>query len=98
MISLHFYAFQLVLLCALLVLLLVQGWFGGSGARSARMDTASFIVVLCVSALYLYVATGKVYGVRRLRRLLAAGALVVAAGCVVLGYRFFLFIVTLYGT
>ena len=53
---------------------------------------------LGLSAIYLYVATGKVYGVRGLRRVITAGALIVAAGCVVLGYRFFLFVVTLYST
>jgi len=96
--SLHFYAFQLMLLCALLVVLLVQTWLGGSGMPSAGMDTALFAIQLGISAVYLYVAAGKVYGVRRLRQVTTAGALIVAAGCVVLGYRFLLFVVTLYST
>ena len=96
--SLHFYAFQLMLLCALLVIPIMQAWLGGSGALSAGMDTTLFAIQLALSAIYLYVATGRVYGVRGVRRVLTAGALIAAAGCVVLGYRFFLFVVTLYGT
>jgi hypothetical protein len=57
-----------------------------------------FAIQLCASAIYLYAATGRVYGVSGLRQLMSAGALVAAASCVVLGYRFALFIITLYGT
>ncbi len=96
--TLHFYAFQLMLLSLLLLGLLVQTRLGGSERLSAAMDVALFAIQLCASAIYLYVATGRVYGVSGLRRVVTAGALVAAAGCVVLGYRFALFIITLYGT
>ena len=96
--SLHFYAFQLLLLCALLVAFLVQTWFGGDGMPSPAMDTASFAFELGVSAIYLYVAIGKVYGVGIARRIISVTALIVAAGAGVLGYRFFIFVVTLYST
>jgi len=96
--ALHFYAFQLVLLCALLVILLVQTWLGGSGMPSPGMDTALFVFQLVVSAIYLYIATGKVYGVGLVRRIISVSTLIVAAGAGVLGYRFFVFVVTLYTT
>jgi hypothetical protein len=96
--TLHFYAFQLLILCPLLALLLVETWFGGSGVASGAMDVALFAIQLGISAVYLYVATGKVYGVRGARRLLSVAGLIAAVGGVVLGYRFFIFVVTLYGT
>lgn len=96
--TLHFYAFQLMVLCALLAMLLAQTWFGGSGIASGGMDVALFAIQLGFSAVYLYIATGKVYAVRGVRRSLAVAALIVAVGCVVSGYRFFIFVVTLYGT
>ena len=96
--SLHFYAFQLVLLCALLAVVLTQAWFGGSPVASGHTDTALFVAQLAISALYLYVATGTAYGIRGVRRIATVAVLILAAGCVVLGYRFFLFVITLYGT
>lgn len=96
--TLHFYAFQLLVLCALLALLLVQTWFGGSGIASGGMDVALFAIQLGTSAVYLYIATGKVYAVRGVRRFVSVAALIAAVGCVVLGYRFFLFVISLYGT
>jgi hypothetical protein len=96
--TLHFYAFQLMLLSMLLLALGVQARIGGSERLSAAMDTALFAIQLGASAIYLYVAAGKVYGVSGLRRVMTAAALVVTASCVVLGYRFVLFVVTLYGT
>jgi hypothetical protein len=96
--AVHFYAFQLMVLCALLVPLLVQTWFGGSGIATGALDIALFAIQLGLSAVYLYIATGRVYAVRGVRRFLSVAALVVAVGCVVLGYRFFIFVVTLYTT
>ena len=96
--TLHFYAFQLLILCALLALLLAQTWFGGSGIASGGMDVALFAIQLALSAVYLYIATGKVYAVRGVRRVLTVVTLIAAVGCVVLGYRFFIFVITLYGT
>ena len=96
--ALHFYAFQLLLLCALLVVLLVETWLGSSGMPSRVMDVGSFVFQLSVSSLYLYVAIGRVYAVGLVRRMLSVGALIVAAGAGVLGYRFFVFVVTLYST
>ena len=96
--SLHFYAFQLVLLCALLAVVLVQGWLGGTDIASGGMDTALFVVQLAISALYLYLAIGNVYGTRGVRRIATVAVLIIAVACVVLGYRFFTFVITLYST
>jgi hypothetical protein len=96
--SLHFYAFQLLLLSAVLAGILFQGLFNGIETLSHGVDIALFVIQLCLSALYLHIAVGKVYGVQGLRRIATVGALIVAAGCVVLGYRFFIFVITLYGT
>jgi hypothetical protein len=96
--SLHFYAFQLVLLCALLALLIVSTWFGSSGIPSGPLDKALFALQLGVSGVYLYFAAGTAYGLQGVRRVASTVALVFAAACVVLGYRFFVFLVTLYAT
>ncbi|HEV7714907.1 MAG TPA: DUF3667 domain-containing protein [Steroidobacteraceae bacterium] len=98
MFSLHFYSFQLVLFCVFLVLLAAQARLGGASPRSAGLDTGVFVVQLAICALYLYIATGRVYRAKGLSRLVKVAALVIAVGAVVLGYRFFVFLVTLYTT
>jgi hypothetical protein len=96
--TLHFYALQLLVLCAMLAMLLAQTWFGGSGIASGGTDVALFTSQLVISAIYLYIATGKVYAVRGVRRALTVATLILMVGCAVLGYRFFIFVVTLYST
>ena len=55
-------------------------------------------IVLASSAAYIYLASGRVYGASGWRRAGAAGLLALAVGVIVVGYRFAIFIVTLYTT
>jgi hypothetical protein len=96
--SLHFYSFQLIVLCSLLLLLAARNWLGGGEHVSRPLDSTLFVVQLAVSALYLYLAIRVVYGVSGLARIAKAFVLTLAVGVVVLGYRLFVFGVTLYST
>ena len=96
--ALHFYAFQLLLLCVFLITLIAQSWFWGSDGRAPAMDVAMFGLQLTISAVYLYIATGRTYDVAGTARILKVAALIFAVAAVVLGYRFFLLLATLYTT
>jgi hypothetical protein len=96
--SLHFYAFLLLLLSLATAITSVEGLLGGTGFASEGLDYFLSISMLLISALYLYVAIGEVYGARGAVRVIEALVLTIAVGAVVLGYRFFLFLLTLYTT
>ena len=96
--SLHLYAFLLLLFCASVTVAAVERWLGGDGLDSARIDHILSVINLSACATYLYLATGTVYGASGAPRLLKAMALALAVGCIVLGYRFALLLITLYST
>ena len=96
--SLHFYAFLLLLFCVSLAVSAVDVLCGGTGLESARLDNILSVVNFAAAALYLYIAAGAVYGSRGTSRALRVLALTVGAAAILLGYRFLLFLITLYGT
>ncbi len=96
--ALHFYAFLLLLFCVSLVVSAVDVLCGGAGLESPRLDNILSIVNFVASALYLYIATGAVYGSRRVSQAVRALVLTVGAAAILLAYRFLLFLITLYGT
>lgn len=96
--ALHLLAFLLLCSCALLLLTLLEKWLGGSGLRSPLFDWATFAVLVAVVATYLYIATGVVYGATGLVRALKVALLAVVIAAAVPGYRFLIFMVTLYYT
>jgi len=96
--SLHFYAFLLLLFCVSLALAGTQELLGGSGLGSARVDDVLSTLIVAACAAYLYRATGRVYGARGGMRVAQSFLLALAVGCLVLGYRFAIFLVTLYTT
>ena len=96
--SLHFYAFLLLLFCVALAVAAVDASLGGAGLNSARMDNALSGINLVVSAIYLYLASGTAYGARGAIRVVKALTLALAVAGIMLGYRFVLFLVTLYTT
>jgi hypothetical protein len=96
--SLHLYAFLLLLFCVALVVAGVDVWFGGAGLASPRVDYVLSITQLLICAVYLYLATGKVYGTKRGVRIGQVSLLAFAVACLVLGYRFVLLPITLYTT
>jgi Protein of unknown function (DUF3667) len=96
--SLHFYAFLLLLFCVALAVAAADALLGGAGLKSARMDNVLSVVNLAACAIYLYVATGTAYNARGAARAVKALTLAVAVLGILLGYRFVLFLLTLYTT
>ncbi|MEO8316455.1 MAG: DUF3667 domain-containing protein [Pseudomonadota bacterium] len=96
--SLHLYAFLLLLLSAALWIQATSAWFGGPGKESDTFDDVLSIGLLIASAVYLYFATGSVYGERGISRTLKTIFLTFVVANVVLGYRFALLLITLYST
>lgn len=92
--ALHLLAFLLLCACALLLLTTV----GGEALRSTAADWILFAVLLVVIAKYLYLATNKVYGASGVTRSLKVALLTVVIMAAVPGYRFLIFLVTLYYT
>ena len=62
------------------------------------VDNALAVAVLLACAVYMYVATGKVYDARGASRVARVAVLAVGIAAMVLGYRFALFLLTLYTT
>jgi hypothetical protein len=96
--SLHFYAFLLLLFCVSLAVSAADVMFGGAGLESPRLDNILSVINFAAAALYLYIAAGAVYGSRGVSRAIRVLALTVGAAAILLGYRFLLFLITLYGT
>ena len=94
--ALHFYAFLLLLFCVLLTVVAVNVWLGGAGLHSARMDHLLSLINLAACATYLYKATGTVYRASGAVRVIKVLALALAVAGILLGYRFVLFLITLY--
>jgi hypothetical protein len=96
--SIHLYTFLLLLFSLALLVATLDVLLGGAGLKSARMDNVLSLVILVTCAAYLYLATGPVYGVSGPTRVVKVLALALSVGVLVLGYRFLLFLITLYGT
>jgi uncharacterized protein DUF3667 len=91
--ALHLYAFLLLLMSAGTA---VEALFGGPTSMPAWLDPVVSIALLAACAAYLYRAVGAVYATRGARRLLEVIVLAVGVAALVLGYRFALFVLTLY--
>lgn len=96
--ALHLYAFLLLLFCAALGVVGVDVLVGGTGLASATLDNVLTSIEGAVCASYLYVAAGKVYGGGAILRVAKVSGLTLAVGAIVLGYRFAIFLITLYST
>lgn len=87
----------MLLLCSISLLLAeVQLRLGGAGLASPAVDLILTLFNLGVSAVYLWFATGVFYGARGALRIVKAGGLAFIMLLLVLGYRFAIFLVTLY--
>lgn len=96
--SLHLYTFLLLLFCFSLLVAMLHVLFGGAGLKSPWMDNVLSVFNLAACAAYLYAATGPVYGTTGPSRAIVVLGLALWVGAIVLGYRFLLFLITLYGT
>ncbi len=96
--ALHLYTFLLLLFCLDLALVGLNALFGGADLRSAWVDNLLSALNLLACTAYLYFATEVVFAVRGPWRGVRAVVLAVAAAAIVVGYRFVLFVITLYTT
>lgn len=94
--SLHLYSFLLLLLSVADVVPWLNVRFSGLEAEWQLVDNALAVLVLLACAGYMYVATGKVYDARGAGRVAQVSVLTVGVAAMVLGYRFALFLLTLY--
>jgi hypothetical protein len=96
--SVHVYTFLLLLFCVALLAAKGNDWAGGGGLDTPRVDNVLSVLNLAGCGTYLYVALGPVYRTRGWARAVQAIILTLAAGVIVVSYRFVLFLITLYGT
>ena len=96
--SLHLYTFLLLLFCVALAAAKASALLGFGGLAVPLVDDVLSVANLSACALYLYLAIGVVYGTTGALRLAKTIALALVAGAIVIGYRFALFFITLYGT
>jgi hypothetical protein len=96
--SFHLYAFLLLLFSVATAVPPVDRWLGGAGFASEGLDDLLSITLLLACAVYLYISTGRVYGATSASRVVKVAILTAAAAAIVLGYRFVLFVITLYTT
>lgn len=94
--SLSFYAFVMVWLCVLLGALAAMTWLAGLDLHSHALDWGLFASLLAATAIYLYLAVGRAYDERGPRRAIKVALLTLAVGTGILGYRFVVFLITLY--
>ena len=94
--ALHLYAFILLLLSFALLLAEAQLRLGGRGLASPAVDMSLTLFNLAACGAYLWFAIGAFYGSRGVARLLKAAGLAFVIGLIVLGYRFAIFLITLY--
>jgi len=96
--SLHLYTFLLLLFCVCVTIAAIDVLFGGAGLNSAAMDNVLSIFNLAACAVYLYIAAGRVYGGKGIARAVKIAILAPAVAAILLGYRFVIFLITLYST
>ena len=96
--SLHLYTFLLLVFCLALLAAKASEWSGFGGLDTPAVDNALSVANLAACALYLHAAIGRVYEAKGLVRVMQALVLSLAVGAIVLGYRFALFLITLYAT
>lgn len=96
--SIHLYTFLLLVLALTLFVAKLSAWAGWGGLQAPRVDNVLSLVNLSVAIVYLHLAIGVVYGARGGGRAAKAILLAAAVAVIVLGYRFVLFLITLYWT
>jgi hypothetical protein len=96
--SLHVYTFLLLLFSLAVVIVAVSVRLGGPGLASPQMDNILSVVNLAACGAYTYVAMGTVFGGRAGMRWIQVIVLTLAAGAFVVGYRFVVFLITIYVT
>jgi len=94
----HFYTFVLVLLCVSLTIAQLEFALGGGGLASPFVDGFLWLFNVAACAVYLYLAIGPAYRANGASRYVATAVLAVAVAVLFVGYRFVIFLITLYTT
>ena len=94
--SLHLYAFLLLLFCVALLLAKLSALLGFGGLDAPLVDDVLSVANLVACAAFLYSAIGPVYSATGGVRVAKAVLLAVVVAAIALGYRFVLFLITLY--
>jgi hypothetical protein len=96
--SLHLYTFALLLFCVALLAAKLSALFGFGGLDVPAVDNVLSAANVIACAAYIHLAIGPVYGATGTMRAVKAVLLTLAVAAIVLGYRFVLFLITLYAT
>ena len=96
--ALHLYTFLLLLFSAGMLVAKLCALIGFGGLESPIVDKALSAANLAACIWYLYCAIAPVYRAAGRLRVLQALVLSLAVAAIVLGYRFALFVITLYST
>ena len=96
--ALHFCAFVLLLFCLALPVSYLLVRLGASGASGSTVDVGLGLVQMSVYAIYLDSATRVVFGISGMPRAAAVALMVAASAGIIVGYRFVVFLLTLYTT
>lgn len=96
--SLHLYTFLLLVFCVALLAAKLSELAGLGGLEAPWVDDVLSVANLAACAVYIYLAIGPVYGATGALRIGNAILLALAAAANVVGYRFLLFLITLYST
>ncbi|MFM0006495.1 DUF3667 domain-containing protein [Paraburkholderia dipogonis] len=94
--SLHLYTFLLLLFSLALAIAAIEVRLGGLGLDSPNVDNILSIINLGLCGGYLFFALKPVFGSHGITRLVKAATMTLMAGLIVLGYRFAIFLITLY--
>ncbi len=94
--ALHLYAFLLLLFCLALAISAADVAIGGPGIAARWLDLGLSVLNLAVCSAYLYRASGVVYGAHGVARVAQTAIMVIAVAALVLGYRFSIFLLTLW--
>jgi hypothetical protein len=96
--SLHLYTFLLLLFCIALLAAKLSAILGFGGLDDPMVDNILSVANLAACALYIYLAIGPVYAATGTLRAAKAALLAFAVGAIAIGYRFVVFLITLYTT
>jgi hypothetical protein len=96
--ALHLFTFLMVLFSLAVLGVRISMWLGGAGLEANWLDKTVSVVNLAACAVYVFLALGTAYDARGGARWARTFVLTLAALAIVLGYRFAIFLITLYST
>jgi hypothetical protein len=100
--ALHFYAFWLLLFCMIVpivsVPIIIWNLITGTPLTPAALDRLVFWLVTLIATTYLAMAIRRVLDEGVVSRIMKAAALALLASASLVGYRFVVFLITVYTT